>query len=67
MANRSMLPYSPDPDWLAGCWAMSPSEVSVRTTMGELLSWASMMPKDAFEPIKRPWPMTTAGRPVARP
>ena len=54
MANRSMLPYSPDPDWFAGCWAMSPSEVSVSTTMGELLSWASMMPKDAFEPIKRP-------------
>ena len=67
MAGRSMLPYSPAPDWLAGCWAEPPSEVSVSTSIGELLSIASIMPKLALEPINSPWPITTAGLPVARP
>src|SRR5918996_3036137 len=67
MVGRSMLPYSPAPDWLAGCWAEPPSEVSVSTSMGELLSIASMMPKLALEPMNSPCPMTTAGLPVARP
>ena len=27
MFSRSMLPYSPVPDWFAGCWPTPPSEV----------------------------------------
>ena len=64
---RSMLPYSPEPDWLAGRWAAPPSEVSVITSIGELLSMASMIPKVAFEPMNSPWPMIAAGFPAARP
>ena len=67
MAVMSMLPYSPAADWLAGCMATPPSEVSVITTMGELLSMASIMPKEALEAMKSPWPMMTAGFPVALP
>ena len=54
MLGRSMLPYSPDPDWLAACMPTPPSEVSVRISMGELLSIASMIPKEALEPMNRP-------------
>ena len=64
---RSTLPYSPAPDWLAGCWAEPPSEVSVSTSMGVLLRKASMMPKAALEPMNKPCPMMAAGLPVARP
>ena len=67
MFGRSMLPYSPAPDWLAGRWADPPSEVSVSTSIGELLSMASMIPKEALEPMNRPCPITTAGLPVALP
>ena len=67
MAGRSMLPYSPAPDWFAGCCADPPSEVSVTTSIGELLSIASMMPKLALEPMNSPCPITAAGLPVARP
>ena len=41
IVGRSMLPYSPAPDWLAAWKATPPSEVSVSTSMGELLSIAS--------------------------
>ena len=54
MDCRSMLPYSPAPDWLAGRWAAPPSDVSVITNMGELLSMASMMPNVALEPMNSP-------------
>ena len=64
---RSMLPYSPAPDWLAGRCAAPPSEVSVMTSMGELLSMASIIPKAAFDPMNKPWPMIAAGFPAARP
>ena len=67
MLWRSTLPYSPAPDWLAGCCAEPPSDVSVSTSMGVLLRKASIMPKAAFEPMNRPWPMMAAGLPVARP
>ena len=66
MLCRSMLPYSPAPDWFAGCCPTPPSDVSVSTSMGLLLSMASMIPKAALEPMKSPWPMMTAGFPVAR-
>ena len=67
MAGRSMLPYSPAPDWFDGCCARSPSDVSVSTTIGELLRNDSMMPNVAFDPMNSPCPMITAGRPVMRP
>ena len=67
IVGRSMLPYSPAPDWLAAWKATPPSEVSVSTSMGELLSIASMMPNEALEPMNSPWPMMAAGFPVALP
>ena len=66
MLCRSMLPYSPAPDWFAGCCPTPPSDVSVSTSIGLLLSIASMMPNDAFDPMNSPCPMITAGFPVAR-
>ena len=62
-----MLPYSPAPDWLAGRCAEPPSDVSVSTSIGDELSIASIIPKEALEPMNSPCPMTTAGLPVARP
>ena len=56
MPRRSGLPCSPATDWFCGCRAFSPSEVSVRTTMGEPLEYASIMPNSALEPMKRPVP-----------
>ena len=67
IAGRSTLPYSPAPDWFDGCCASSASDVSVSTSIGELLRNDSMIPNVAFDPMNSPCPMITAGRPVMRP
>ena len=68
MLGRSMLPYSPAPDWLAGRWA-APAVGGVGQHQHGRAAEHGFHNSEGgrLEPMNSPCPITTAGLPVARP